>query len=49
MHQTIDKMKQLRLHQMANVHHQRITDNLHQDYSIDEYTSLLVDQEWEDR
>jgi len=49
MHQTIDKMKQLRLHQMANVHHQRITDNLHQDYSIDEYTSLLIDQEWEDR
>ncbi len=49
MHQTIDKMKQLRLHQMANIHHQRITENLHQDYSIDEYTNLLVDQEWEDR
>lgn len=48
MHQTIDKMKQLRLHQMAATHHQRITDNLHQDYSVDEYTSLLIDQEWEE-
>ena len=49
MHQTIDKMKQLRLHQMANIHHQRITGDLHQDYSVDEYTNLLIDQEWEDR
>lgn len=48
MHQTIDKMKQLRLHQMAAIHHQRITENLHQDYSIDEYTSLLIDQEWDE-
>ena len=45
MHQTIDKMKQLRLHQMAATHHQRITDNLHQGYSVDEYTALLIDQE----
>ena len=48
MHQTIDKMKQLRLHQMAAIHHQRITKNLHQYYSIDEYTALLIDQEWEE-
>lgn len=49
MHQTIDKMNQLRLHQMALIHHQRITENIHSDYSVDEYTALLVDQEWEER
>ena len=49
MHQTIDKMKQLRLHQMAAIHHQRFSENLHQDYSVDEYTTLLVEQEWEER
>jgi DNA replication protein DnaC len=49
MHQTIEKMNQLRLHQMALIHHQRITENIHSDYSVDEYTALLVDQEWEER
>lgn len=49
MHQTIEKMNQLRLHQMAHIHHQRITENIHSDYSVDEYTALLVDQEWEER
>jgi DNA replication protein DnaC len=49
MHQTIEKMNQLRLHQMAVIHHQRITENIHSDYSVDEYTTLLVDQEWEER
>jgi DNA replication protein DnaC len=34
---------------MASIHHQRVTDNLHQDYSIDQYIGLLVDQEWEER
>ena len=48
MHQTIEKMKQLRLYQMATIHHQRMTDNLHQDYSVDEYTNMLVEQEWEE-
>ncbi len=48
MHQTINKMKELRLHQMATVHHQRLTDNLHQGYSVDEYTALLIEQEWEE-
>ncbi|MCB0669074.1 MAG: ATP-binding protein [Saprospiraceae bacterium] len=49
MHQTIDKMKALRLNEMAAIHHQRATQNLHQDYSVDEYTALLIDQEYEDR
>ena len=47
--QTIEKMRQMRLYQMASIHHQRKSENLHQDYSVDEYTSLLVDQEWEER
>ncbi len=49
MHQTIDKMNQLRLYQMAHIHHQRISQNMHSDYSVDEYAALLVDQEWEER
>jgi len=49
MHQTIDKLKQLRLHQMATIHHERITQNIHSDYTVDEYINLLVDQEWEER
>lgn len=42
-------MKALRLNEMAAIHHQRATQNLHQDYSVDEYTALLIDQEYEDR
>ena len=49
MHQTIDKLNQMRLHQMAQIHHQRITQNAHAEYTVDEYTTLLVEQEWEDR
>ena len=49
MHQTIEKMKQLRLHQMSEIHHQRVVNNHHQDYSVDQYTSFLVEQEWEYR
>lgn len=48
MHQTISKMKEIRLHQMANIHHQRVNDNLHTEYTVDEYVSLLVDHEWEE-
>ncbi len=49
MQQTINKMSKMRMHQMAQVHHQRVSENLHQDYSTDEYLSMLIDQEWEDR
>jgi len=49
MHNTIEKMRDLRLRQMSVIHHQRAKDKLHQDYSVDEYVDLLVDQEWEDR
>lgn len=35
--------------QMAHIHHQRFSENMHQEYSTDEYLSMLIDQEWEDR
>jgi len=49
MQQTIERMSKMRMHQMAQIHHQRVNENLHQDYSPEEYMSMLIDQEWEDR
>jgi DNA replication protein DnaC len=48
-HTTIEKMKQLRLHGMAQVHYSAVHDNMYADYTQDEYAALLVDQEWEVR
>ncbi len=48
-HQTVEKMRSMRLLGMAQVHHQNLTDNLYSDYTLDQYISLLVDQEWESR
>ncbi len=49
MNQTINKMNNMRLNSMAQIHHQRLVENLHQEYSVDEYTSMLIEQEWEQR
>jgi len=49
MQQTINKMSKMRMSQMAHIHHQRFSENMHQEYSTDEYLSMLIDQEWEDR
>ncbi|NCC62083.1 MAG: ATP-binding protein [Verrucomicrobiae bacterium] len=46
---TIEKMKQMRLGGMAQMHHTNSTNNLNQDYTIDQYVAMLVDQEWEVR
>jgi DNA replication protein DnaC len=46
---TIEKMKQMRLGGMAQMHHTNSTNNLNQDYTIDQYVAMLVDQEWETR
>lgn len=46
---TIEKMKQMRLGGMAQMHHTNTTNNLNQDYTIDQYVAMLVDQEWEVR
>ena len=46
-HTTIEKMKQLRLHGMAQVHYAAVHDKMYADYTQDEYAALLVDQEWD--
>lgn|SRR5690606_34420567 len=48
-HTTIEKMKLLRLHGMAQVHYAAVNEKMYGDYTQDEYTALLVDQEWEAR
>ncbi|MFT6807611.1 MAG: DNA replication protein DnaC [Saprospiraceae bacterium] len=47
--QTIERMKNMRLLGMANTHYTNVHDQLCQDYTIDQYIALLVDQEWEHR
>lgn len=47
--QSIERMKAMRLTGMAQLYHQTIEDQLYQDYTIDQYIGLLVDQEWEYR
>ncbi|MDB4286306.1 IS21-like element helper ATPase IstB [bacterium] len=46
---TIEKMKSMRLQGMAQTHYTNLQDKLYQDYTLDQYTALLVDQEWEHR
>jgi len=46
---TIEKMKQMRLSGMAQLHYTNTTNNINMDYTIDQYVSMLVDQEWENR
>ncbi len=44
-YQTIEKLKTLYLHGMVNTHQQHVKDNLYNDYSLDQYLSLLADEE----
>jgi len=46
---TIEKMKQMRLSGMAEMHYTNINSNINQEYTIDQYVAMLVDQEWENR
>lgn len=46
---TIEKMKQMRLYAMADNYYNSTQNNLHRDYTLDQYLALLVDQEWEYR
>jgi len=48
-HNTIEKMKHLRLLGMASVYHQSLSAHLYRDHTLDQFTALLIDQEWEDR
>jgi DNA replication protein DnaC len=48
--QTIQRMKSMRLLGMAQAHYNHLHQPLSQDdYTIDQYITLLVDQEWESR
>lgn len=46
---TIEKMKSMRLQGMAQTHYSNLENKLYQDYTLDQYVALLVDQEWEFR
>ena len=46
---TIEKMKQMRLSAMAETYYNSMQNNMHRDYTLDQYLALLVDQEWECR
>jgi len=47
--QTIEKLKQMRLSAMADLHYQHIKNNQFSEVTADEYLALLTDHEWEDR
>lgn len=47
--QTIEKLKQMRLGAMAQLHLQHVKDNRLDDTTADEYLALLTDHEWEYR
>ena len=47
--QTLEKLKQMRLSAMAALHLQQLENNLYTDMTCDEYLSILVDHEWEQR
>jgi len=44
-YQTIEKLKTLYLNGMVNIHQQHVHDNLYSDYTLDQYLSLLADEE----
>jgi DNA replication protein DnaC len=46
---TIEKMRQMRLSGMAEAYYNNIQSANYQDYTIDQYIAMLVDQEWENR
>jgi len=47
--QTIEKLMQMRMGAMANLHKQYISNNQMNSLTADEYLSILIDHEWEDR
>lgn len=47
--QTIEKLKQMRLSAMANLHLEHVKNNQFNDLTPDEYLALITDHEWEQR
>lgn len=46
--QTVEKLKQMRLGAMADLHLLHIKENRAPDLTADEYLALLADHQWED-
>lgn len=46
---TIEKLRSMRLTGMADTHYNSTQNNMYAEYTIDQYTALLADQEWEHR
>lgn len=47
--ETLEKLKQMRLVAMAQLHRQHTENNRYSEYTPDEYLALLTDHEWEHR
>lgn len=47
--QTIEKLNQMRIKAMAELHVQHLTSNSMESYTPDEYLGILTDHEWENR
>lgn len=47
--ETIEKLKQMRLTAMAQLHHQHLENNQTAQCTADEYLAILTDHEWENR
>jgi len=47
--QTVEKLRQMRLSAMAELHDRNVKDNRFAGFTPDEYIALLADHEWEDR
>ena len=48
-HQTVEKLRKMRLSAMADLHQQHVKNNQLNELTPDEYLALLADHEWEDR
>jgi DNA replication protein DnaC len=48
-HNTLEKMRLMQLSTMARLYHQNLSEKLYQELNLDDFLSLLIDQEWEER
>ena len=48
-HNTVEKMRRMRMNAMASLYHRSITEHLYQDYTLDDFLAMLIDTEWENR
>jgi DNA replication protein DnaC len=48
-HNTVEKMRSMRMNAMATLYHRSLSENLYGEYTADELIALLVDTEWENR